>query len=89
MTLDNFLFSFNHLDVSINNPQELKDIFSKANQYEKEFLLKADKELSKLYNDFKFTLTFNRNSINHNDFEKILYFGIKVGMKFKNEFEKS
>ena len=89
MTLDNFLFCFNHSNISINNPQLSQEIYNKINQYEEEFFSKAGIELTRLYNDFKYALTFKRNFINYNDFEKILYFGIKVGIKFKNEFEKS
>ena len=87
MTLDTILFSFEALNTTIANNQQLNEIVSKLNQFEKEFISKIGEDLKIEYFDLKQKYIFDK--INRADFIKTLSFGIKVGMELKEELKNS
>ena len=87
MTLDTILFSFEALNITIANNHQFNEIISKINQFENEFISKIGEDLKIQYFDIKQKYILNK--LNHDDFIKTLAFGIKVGMKLKEELKNS
>lgn len=86
MTLEKFLYCFDDT-ITVHSVEDLKNIYRKKNQYEKEFLSKISKELKKEYHDISYKHSFKM--LTSSDFIKVLAFGIKIGIELKDEFEKS